>query len=311
MVGKLYIDGKDAYTDYGICVEQSGYKALVALPEFKKIESVEWDEYDGEEADLTEPMLDSRTIAIPFNIINSVLAEFLFVNLSDKAYHTFEFTELGKEYRLRMESNGSFNLISRSGKMTLTFVEDDAITPVNNAPSFNDKSCGYIIDDVDLSRFGIAVLQGTDDTLRKFANIRPALLTKSSAINGQVYDNAAPVKVRAKDITISVGCRANIAEFWGIWESLLWALTRPEYRVFRVPKYGIEYNCYYNGSKVRRFEVIGGKTAWFELDITLRCSPIFRDSAYLQVSPEVVWIYPEAITPGIFIVNSNTDWEVS
>lgn len=310
MVGKLYIDGKDAYTDYGIFVEQSGYKALVAFPAFKKIDTTEWDEYDGEEADLTEPMLDNRTISITFCIANSVLVEFLYTKLSDTAYHTFEFADLGKEYRLRLESNSAFGLYSKTGKITLTFVEDGAIEPTSKAPAYSNKESGYFIDDIDLSQFGVSVLQGTDDTLRKFANIRPALITKSTAINGQIYDDNAPVKVRAKDITISVGCRAKIANFWGIWESLLWALSRPEYRAFRVPKYGIEYNCYYNGARVQRFEVIGGKTAWFELDITLRCTPIIRDSAYLQVSPDVVWIYPEAIVPGIFIVRSNVDWKI-
>lgn len=46
MVGKLFIDGLDAFSEYGIFVEQYGYKALVQMPSFKKLNSTEWPEYD-------------------------------------------------------------------------------------------------------------------------------------------------------------------------------------------------------------------------------------------------------------------------
>ena len=42
MVGKLFIDGLDAFSEYGIFVEQYGYKALVQMPSFKKLNSTEW-----------------------------------------------------------------------------------------------------------------------------------------------------------------------------------------------------------------------------------------------------------------------------
>ena len=64
MVGKLFIDGLDAFSEYGIFVEQYGYKALVQMPSFKKLSSTEWPEYDGEEVDLSAPLLDSKTFAI-------------------------------------------------------------------------------------------------------------------------------------------------------------------------------------------------------------------------------------------------------
>ena len=52
---KLFIDGLDAFSEYGIFVEQYGYKALVQMPSFKKLSSTEWPEYDGEEVDLSAP----------------------------------------------------------------------------------------------------------------------------------------------------------------------------------------------------------------------------------------------------------------
>ena len=39
MKGKLYIDGKDAFEEYGVFVERWGYKALIQMPNFKSITS--------------------------------------------------------------------------------------------------------------------------------------------------------------------------------------------------------------------------------------------------------------------------------
>ena len=95
MVGKLFIDGLDAFSEYGIFVEQYGYKALVQMPSFKKLNSTEWPEYDGEETDLSNPILDSKTFSIPFCITDILSASDLFEVLSDGAYHIFDFAELG------------------------------------------------------------------------------------------------------------------------------------------------------------------------------------------------------------------------
>ena len=86
MVGKLFIDGLDAFSEYGIFVEQYGYKALVQMPSFKKLSSTEWPEYDGEEVDLSAPLLDSKTFSIPFCITDILSASDLFEVLSDGSY---------------------------------------------------------------------------------------------------------------------------------------------------------------------------------------------------------------------------------
>ena len=101
MKGRLYIDGTDAFDEYGVFVEQYGYKALIQLPPFKNIDSTEWPEHDGEEYDLSAPVLDTKTFAISFCITDITSASDLFELLSDKSYHTFNFTELGKSYKLR------------------------------------------------------------------------------------------------------------------------------------------------------------------------------------------------------------------
>ena len=36
MSGRFYIDGKDAFTEYGIYVQEGGYNELVAFPPLKR-----------------------------------------------------------------------------------------------------------------------------------------------------------------------------------------------------------------------------------------------------------------------------------
>ena len=49
---KLFIDGVDAMVEYGVFVERNGYRQVVQMPVFKKIEQTDWPEYDGVEDDL-------------------------------------------------------------------------------------------------------------------------------------------------------------------------------------------------------------------------------------------------------------------
>ena len=53
MSGRFYIDGKDAFTEYGIYVQEGGYNELVAFPPLKAVTSNDWQEEDGIEPDLS------------------------------------------------------------------------------------------------------------------------------------------------------------------------------------------------------------------------------------------------------------------
>lgn len=116
---KLFIDGRDAMLEYGIFVEKGGYKGVVQMPSFKTLDTTEWEEFDGVEVDLLSPVLDTRQFQIQFCITNVRYAEDFFDDLATGAYHNFQFTELGKTYRLRMVSNGSFSSFIKLGNSLL------------------------------------------------------------------------------------------------------------------------------------------------------------------------------------------------
>lgn len=275
MQGRMLVDGEDAYTEYGVFVEKGGYKYLVQFPQFKTIETIEWEEYDGEEADLTSPVLDAKSVTIPFCITNVRFAEDLFATLCEKAYHTFKFSDLKREYRLRMTSVGSFSSLLKLGKLQLSFSDDFPSTPTAEPYELGQsgiKQLGYVIDGIDFSQFGSHILKGTDDSIRKAPNIRPALNINHKTEAGLVYDETAVPRFKAKDITIKllINC-SDIDEFWKRYDSLFAVLAKSESRVFYFSKLDAEYECYYKSSNVQKFEITPSGRVWCEFDVVLRC----------------------------------------
>ena len=66
MSGKLYIDGYDVYKQYGVYVTDGGWNTLVAMPPLKDVEKNDWQDEDGIEADLSNPVLNTREVSITF-----------------------------------------------------------------------------------------------------------------------------------------------------------------------------------------------------------------------------------------------------
>ena len=66
MINRLFIDGNDAYLQYGVYVTSGGFNELVAFPPLKSVDSNDWQEEDGEEADLSAPVLNTREIQVKF-----------------------------------------------------------------------------------------------------------------------------------------------------------------------------------------------------------------------------------------------------
>ena len=204
--GKLFIDGKDALLVYGVFVEKGGYKSLVQMPSFKKVDTIEWPEYDGEEIDLTSPVLDSKTFSIQFCIVNIDYAEILFDDLATGAYHRFEFVDLGKSYRLRMTQNGSFSSFVKLGKLTLSFADDFPSIPVGEHYKYGKsgiRQFGYELDGIDFSQFGSFVLRGSDDAVRKAPNVRSNLTIDTATVSGLIYDDYY-VNFKSKDVSLKL-----------------------------------------------------------------------------------------------------------
>ena len=160
MTDRFYIDGKDAFTEYGVFVSEGGYNELIAYPSLKSVKSNDWQEEDGIEADLSDPVLDTKEFSMKFVFTgkNSRYGGFIEL-LSDKSYHTFNFREIGRTYRLRMVSHTNLDTALFLGFVTLRLADDfplDGYTytaPASTVPPYGD----YELDGRKLTDYGIRV----------------------------------------------------------------------------------------------------------------------------------------------------------
>lgn len=291
--GKLYIDGKDAFAQYGVFVERYGYGQVIGMPPFKTVESTEWDEYDGEEYDLSAPVFDTRTFPVNLGITDIALAGELFAALSDKSYHVFDFRELDRKYKLRLVSNGSLSSNIRLGKLALSFADDFApVTkayaeelendgveldgyntildqaPLDEAPA-GFRQRGYELDGTDLSRFGVYVVKGSDDNIQKAPKVRDNLTVDAKTRPGVEYDGEN-VSYKAKDVQLSLFIHAaDITDFWTRWNALLTALAQPGERILYTDKSMEEHPCFYRKCSVSRFDILRNGRVWCEFTVTV------------------------------------------
>lgn len=295
MTGMLYIDGKDAYLNYGIFITSGGYKELSCFPPLKAVSSIDWGEEDGVDADLSDPKLDTKEVAITFAAHQAMLVGALFELISDKAYHTFDIREMGRVYKLRLTSQSALDAKRYLQTFTLRFANDFPL-PDGYAYTQPQSSLvaqeGYEIDGRPLSEYGVCVLQGSDSEILKSPSVKLNLLQNVSSRHGAIYDGEV-VNFQSKEVKLSCLMRATtLAEFWRNYNALLFDLARPGERSLYVDSIGYEYPCYYKSCNATEFYPTG--KIWFKFDLTLVFTSFrVEDDEYLLASEAGEWIITE------------------
>lgn len=297
MAGKLYIDSVDVHAKFGVFITDDGYKELVEYAPLKNVPSNNWQEEDGEEFDLSAPVLDSRELSVKFAThgSNSNLGAFIEM-LSDKAYHMFEFKEIGRTYKLRLVSQPNLELYKRFGTFSLRFADDFPLCIEEDKLYYPNSSIlpvqGYEIDSVDLSAYGVRVLEGSRAEIEKSPSVKKNLLRNIESQSGALYADHE-VTFETKEIRLNCLMRASsLSEFWNNYDALLYALIQSEHRRLFVSATGSEYPCYYKNSSVSRF--YPKDKIWFEFSLNLVFTS-FRVGAdeYILASENGAWIVTE------------------
>lgn len=270
--GKVFVDGLDIFTEFGVFILDGEYKSLIQMPSFKKLSSTEWSEHDGIEVDLLSPQLSHRTLSIEFGLNNVRNIEDFICHLSDGAYHEFDFRELGRKFTLRLTQGNSVTSLYRLGKTKLTFsydYPDEVLSLAGKTETSEVTQRGYAIDGIDLSEYGVWVLQGSDDSIRKTAQVRPALTTDVTTRSGVIYD-AESVHFKAKDVTLKCLINApSVGEFWKRWANLWRVLTSSGEHRFFFAALDKDFSCYYKSNAVSKFKVLRNGHVWCEFNIVL------------------------------------------
>lgn len=295
MIGRFNIDGIDAYEQFGVFIANTGLVGLLQYPALKKVDSNDWPEEDGEEFDLSEPALDTKTFQIKFASHKANRVGAFIEKISDKSYHDFEVPAIKQVFRLRLTDQQSLVLYSRGKTFTLQFADDFPLRDYAYlAPqSTMNRVCGYEIDAIDLGEYGVSILEGSLAEVEKSPAVKQNLLQNFQKESGAIYDGEFVV-FKAKDVTLKCAMRATTAdEFWRNYKALLFNLTRADERQLYVDKTGYEYPCYYKSCASSKYLPMKGKI-WWVFDLTLVFTS-FRVSGeeYLLASEDNMLIVTE------------------
>lgn len=275
LTGRLLIDGKDAYSEWGVFVTDGGYASLAAMPSLKALESNDWQEEDGTEYDLSAPVLDTRELTLPL-AFRDVLDGFpsLLAALSDGAYHAFEFQAIGRTAVLRLVAHTDMQKAFDLGKATLRLADDFPLAgyeysaPSASLPRSLAFGGGYSIDGRPLSEYGIRALKGTEADMMKAPDVKPNLKRSSRAEQGAEYDPER-VTFKSKEAKLTLLMTApTAAEFWSNRDALLFDLSRPGLRTLTIAS-SSSWACWYKGMSVSKLALDGGRGAWMEFTLTL------------------------------------------
>lgn len=271
MKGVLYIDGVDVYEAYGVSVSDAAYDDLVCLPSLKDIPFNDWHEKNGIDPDLSSPVVAPMTISIPFHIIGSYSHYMAFIAaITADAYHIFNFAAISLKKELRLVSCGeprsTYDLIAFS----LTFADDNPTSGYTYlAPNSEMQKLGdYLLDGVDMASYGVRILKGTLDSIKKAPDVKENLRRDLATISGALYDGSI-VTYQSKTASIHCLMKAGDAiEFWRNRNALLYDLTKPDSRILSVTELGKDIPCFYKGCSVACFYPDGGRY-WFEFTLNL------------------------------------------
>jgi hypothetical protein len=270
MTGNFYIDDKDAYSSYGVFVTANSYNELVAFPPLKNVVSNNWAEEDGEEFDLSAPVLDAHELTINFSYYGAETRFGAFVELlSDKAYHEFDFREIGRIYRLRLVSPSNLAFAKSMRIFSLRFSDDfpPVETDYKSPQSSLVPETGIRLDNHDFSDYGIYILRGSEAEIWKSPAVKQNLLRNIPTQSGVIYDGEF-VAFQTKDVTLNCLMRASdLTEFWRNYDALLHDLVQPKARRLYIPLIRRGYPCYYRSCSVSKFAPMG--KIWFQFALTL------------------------------------------
>ena len=266
---QIYIDGADAYKQFGIFVTQGSYNNLVNFPAAKQLDSNDWPEEDGQEFDLSSLSLSTGEVSIELGFLNHWRFSDFVTLLSDKAHHEFELKELGRTYRLRLASQNSFELFSGLNIARFTFVNDFP------------RKAGYVYQ-IPVNPLSIPdgyELEGSDAEIRKSPSVKKNMLQEFKRQDGAVYDGEV-VKFQTKEVALRCLMRATDTEsFWRNRDALLHDLTKLsskkdsqgyEYsdveRSLYYDEYSESYPCYYKSCQTNELKISG--EVWWEFTLT-------------------------------------------
>lgn len=285
MLGILNIDGKDAFSEWKVSLSEGSYGQVVCMPSMKNVDTNDWFESDGVEADLSSPVSAERRFVLDFFCTGEFsdierFFEYLKTPFVDEegtshgVYHTFEFLELGgASIDARMSDFTGVSIGALRSPMFFNislyddkgYVYDSSIsTPSASADNGNDLS----IDGIPFSDFGVKILEGTIDGIVGSNGVKDGLMVNLQDEAGLIYDRSAGQKKRSKNIVLKCHMKAlSLDSLLSSYNSLKNLLFKPGCRTLSVPVLSHSYECCYSSCSVTGFYPLD---RWLDFDLTFK-----------------------------------------
>lgn len=228
----MKINNINIQTTYRTYLLDSNYKDLLCFPPLKKLPSNDWTEHYGKEYDTDSPKLD--TIQITLSFFSEANQYEPFINfLTAQTYNAFIFEELNKTFQLRFVSVKKVKKEQTYISYDITFASDAPLQGYTyTAPNATIPISGFTIDGIDISKYGIYLLEENQNTLLKDYEVKEHLTINSTSISGVQYAQHAN---QFKERTLELHCYISqpISTFWQLYESFLHNLSKQGERVIK------------------------------------------------------------------------------
>lgn len=283
MIGSFNINGIDSYSNFEVLLTERGYNSLVAYPSLKPVDFNDWPEEDGIEADLSNPVLDSKDVSLDLVSKDPYKLELFFAEIFSNGVNQLEV--LDEQFDLRFTSHPTSKRITNVNVFSLNFKEDKPFSTYSyvGPTSGIDIDQGYSLDGANLNDYRIYVLEGTREELKEHHPNKENLTVSSKYISGIEYDSGI-FRQKQKTAKLKLLLHANSLEvFWRNYKAFLFDLKRANERTLTSPEG--EFKFYYNSCQVQKFSY--SNTVWCQFDLSIVVVNVLAPNTSIQKNVRV------------------------
>lgn len=281
MTHSVIINGTDIASAHGIKLTKGSYANLIQWPSLKAVTGNDWQEYDGFEPDLSNPVLDGKTLTLSFVMPtkdNSIVA--FYHLLGSTPVGSYGFLDIGYSANLRLLSMPSLDYGREFHLLECQFADDTPLSSDSYAPPYSSlRDVGTVyIDGTPISAYGVKAIKGTIGSCYLQPDVKPLLSRNISTVPGVIYDPNGTVTYKRKDISIVCQMEDTISSFWRNYKALLLDLVKideqaedPVLKGARTVSGSLipgAYKCWYNSQKVTDL-AFDGNSIWLKFELTL------------------------------------------
>ena len=263
----MKINNTDIQTLHAKLVEGS-LASLLSYPALKSLNKNEWAEESGSEYDLSDPQLSAKEITIQLLLPESLYPN-LVTLLSVRAYADYTFDFINLTYRLRLvglsKAQVSGGYVTADIRLSDDFPLRGYTYQAPNLGVYVRVIQNIYIDNVPISKYGITLLEGTQQELITAGNAKIPYTAQNSTMSGLI---AADVPIYFQERTATLKCfmYLPITDFIKGYFALLYDLVRPDERTLSYQ--GKSYKCIYKDGKITEL-YIDDPLIWVKFDLQL------------------------------------------